>query len=259
MQWPVDSREQAGLCICQTTPRQRWASAPVDRMKRERGDQTLTDIPAVYTVRPGDDNEELRYSLRSLWANVPHSEVWIVGHRPPWVSDRVRYLPVEPHPDKYLNRRQKLRAVLPFMPETFTQWDDDFYALQPNTVTLQHQGPLAEHVARFAAIRPRAEYTLRLAHSLDVIGPGALSYEIHRPRPLMRDALAEVLDWCDADPQLQWTQAYGNVQTARGGERVTDYLGWWPDAPWSSTEDATYRAAEPFLARMFPDPSPYER
>lgn len=216
-------------------------------------------LSAVYTVRPGDDNEELRYSLRSLWRNVPHSEVWIVGHRPPWVSDRVSHLPIPGHPDKYLNQRQKLRAILPHMPGPFVLWDDDNYALRPGVVTLQHQGPLVRHWSRFAAIRPRAEYTRRLRRSLDTLGPDALSYEIHRPKPITPDALADALDRCDADPDLQWTQVYGNVQMQAGGEQVTDWLGWWPDAPWCSTDDATFPAAEHALAAMFPDPSPYER
>ena len=42
-------------------------------------------MDAVYYVRPGDRNDELRYSLRSL-ANLPHDRVWIVGHTPPWVT-----------------------------------------------------------------------------------------------------------------------------------------------------------------------------
>ena len=41
------------------------------------------EMDIVYVVRPGDENEALRYSLRSL-ANIPHRTVWIAGYRPKW-------------------------------------------------------------------------------------------------------------------------------------------------------------------------------
>ena len=214
---------------------------------------------ALYVVRPGDDNDELRYSLRSLHANIKHSEVWIVGHRPPWVSDRVNFIPVPPCDDQFLNQRQKLRVALDHMPKTFAVWNDDYYALKPSAIRLQHQGRLAEHAARFAAIRPRAIYTKRLQHSLEVLGPDAMSYEIHRPMPVRRDALADTLDACDRDPWLQWLNHYGNTAERGRGQRVTDNLGWWPEADWCSTDDFTFRGVEVHLAERFPTPSPYEQ
>ena len=37
----------------------------------------------VYTCRQGN-NEELRYSLRSIEHNMPAGRVWVVGYRPDW-------------------------------------------------------------------------------------------------------------------------------------------------------------------------------
>lgn len=44
----------------------------------------MTDL--VWIVKPGDGNEELRWSLRSAVAHVPHERVWIVGSRPGWCT-----------------------------------------------------------------------------------------------------------------------------------------------------------------------------
>ena len=39
----------------------------------------------VYFVKPSEDNDELKYSLRSL-KNLNHGQVYLVGYRPSWVD-----------------------------------------------------------------------------------------------------------------------------------------------------------------------------
>lgn len=51
----------------------------------------------VYVVREGEKNDNLRYSLRSL-KNIPHDDVYIIGHKPEWVKNV-----------KYINRMQRVR------------------------------------------------------------------------------------------------------------------------------------------------------
>jgi hypothetical protein len=57
----------------------------------------------VYVVREGDRNNELRHSLRSVVANVPHRLVWIAGYKPGWVSDLVGYIPMAQRGTKWQN------------------------------------------------------------------------------------------------------------------------------------------------------------
>lgn len=217
-------------------------------------------VDAVYLVREGDDNEELRYSLRTLAKNVPHSGVWIVGYKPRWVSDVVAHIQTVQGPDAQANQCAALRAMSAEIPGRFDVWNDDFYALKPTTVRLQHQGPLAEHHARFAAIRPRSSYVARLLDTLDYLGPGALSYEIHRPMPVSGAALLDVLDEIDANPRrtLQWRSLYGNRRRSKG-RRVADRLGWWPESEWCTTDEYTWPAIEHHMASRFPDPCIYEK
>lgn len=217
-------------------------------------------VDAVYLVREGDDNEELRYSLRTLAKNVPHSGVWIVGHKPRWVSDDVAHIPTVQGPDAHANQCVALRAASAAIPGRFDVWNDDFYALRRTNVTLQHQGPLADHHARYFAVRPRAAYVARLLATLDYLGPGALSYEIHRPIPVVGADLVEVLDEIDANPglPLQWRSLYGNRHRGKG-RLVKDRLGWWPESTWCSTDEYTWRAIEHHMAARFPDPCIYEK
>ena len=68
----------------------------------------------VYIVCPGDQNEELRYSLRSVARNLPGRRVWIFGHTPPWVTG-VHSVELDPLDDKYENlpaRVEKLEAAV---------------------------------------------------------------------------------------------------------------------------------------------------
>ena len=44
------------------------------------------DFDVVYCVKDDPDNEELRYSLRSL-KNLPHQKVWIYGGGPKWLNE----------------------------------------------------------------------------------------------------------------------------------------------------------------------------
>ncbi len=58
----------------------------------------MTHPDVVYVVRPGDKNEELRYSIRSVIANLPHRKVWIAGYKPTWLSDDLGYIKVQTKP-----------------------------------------------------------------------------------------------------------------------------------------------------------------
>lgn len=109
---------------------------------------TLPDV--LYVVRPGDDNEELRYSLRSVAANVPHRKVWVAGHCPWWVHgvERIELVPLE---DKFDNQHQSLTAAVnhPDLADEFYYWNDDVYAMRRFSGLLPtlHLGPLREYVA----------------------------------------------------------------------------------------------------------------
>jgi len=116
------------------------------------------DRDVVYVVRPGDDNEELRYSLRSVAANVPHRRVWVAGHCPRWVTG-VRRVELPPLPDKFDNQYQSLMAALsqPGLADWFYLFNDDMYVVERfhGDLPTFNLGPLAGYLDYLGSIGKR--------------------------------------------------------------------------------------------------------
>lgn len=144
-------------------------------------------MDAVYMVKPSDDNEELRYSLRSL-VNMPFvKRVVMVGYLPKWVKN-VHFIPRDQRfQTKYVNTTRNLIAACedPEVSSEFMLMNDDFFIMKPiEEPFMFHRGPL--HKIR--------DYYLNLANSdyakgiqatekyLSILGVNDLkSYELHVP------------------------------------------------------------------------------
>lgn len=232
-------------------------------------------IDVAYIVRPGDDNEELRYSLRSL-ANVPHRTVWIAGHIPAWVKG-VRRLPTRQNEGpgwKMANAWANLRRVAESkISPRFALFNDDFYVLRPmDELPTLHLGRLADFVADRERRYPGKVYTVQLRATLNhlkargVADP--LAYTAHVPMTLDRPRLLATLDDLEgsgARGLVSWRTVYGNEQRV-GGHKVDDVKVVRlaqrrvipPCGLWSSA-DNTFGMIERHLKTLFPEPSPYER
>lgn len=88
----------------------------------------------VYVVGGPGDREDLRYSLRSVEANlkVDYRDVWVVGDVPDWFTGAK--MPLEPHPEKFCNQRQSITAYVnhPDAAATFALFNDDMFLVEPN-------------------------------------------------------------------------------------------------------------------------------
>lgn len=227
-------------------------------------------IDVVYIVRPGHENEELRHSLRSL-VNVPHGDVWIVGHRPAWVNERVRHVFVpqrDPQRFKYENATGNLLALAADGPTGFTLMNDDMFCVQPTETwpAPAHRGGLHE----LAATRPgRYGGMLRATAALLVEAgiPVPLAYTLHKPMLMARDVLVATLDYGlqrrAGEEHFSWRSLYGNLAHL-GGPYEEDVKVHSdeaiPDGPWVSSSDCSFRYHRigRFIRTLLPDPSPYE-
>lgn len=227
----------------------------------------------VYVVRPGDDNEELRYSLRSL-RNLPHGEVWIAGHCPPWLTN-VHRIPVPPAESKYASSTANLRAAADHdgVAERFVYCNDDFFIVEPLAeVPALHRGPVGDVLAHYRTKYPDGmDYvdgmaaTARLLDDhFEITDP--MSYELHVPMVLERSKVRVALDtaaeW--GVRALHKRTLYGNLWRVGGSQvedcKVHDYRSPWPAGPFVSTCDSSFAGAHGrTIRRLFPDPSPYER
>ena len=235
-------------------------------------------MDAVYLVKPGDDNEELRYSLRSLAKNMTYIDrVFIAGYCPAWVRN-VETIDLEPLEDKFDNQFQSLRAACADdrISDDFALLNDDHFALvQMDFLPTWHEGPLRLLIRRLAK-RGQTDsdvwfyalkQTLKQMRAWGYRNPDA--YECHIPLCFNRGRLADLLDKVTHRPFL-WGAAYDaagmpggrlgdNVKVGELGSRellacMTSGL------PFLSTEDEAFAFGKvgEFLRTVFPDPCIYE-
>ncbi len=224
----------------------------------------------AYIVRPGDRNPELRYSLRSVWWHLPHTEVWIAGHAPAWVRG-VHVIGVAQNDDKRRNALANLRALVEQGPDEFILMNDDFFALRAilSPPAPVFRGPLREQVGTRRRGSPHAE-TLRLTDSIlreaGIAEP--LSYETHTPMTMTREGLQMALDYGArhaVGESFAPRSIYGNLLHV-GGQRIGNVKVYASEpAPraavdWVSTTDTSFRyhAIGERLRAQFPEASPYE-
>ena len=230
-------------------------------------------------VREGDRNEELRYSLRSLAANVPHDRVWVVGYKPAWLTG-VQHLRVKQGNQKHDNTWAIMRAFAnhPGIADELLLMNDDFFVMHPvGAVPVMHRGLLPAWLERYGAKGGSwaAEKMLATREVLAAVGrdPATLlSYELHVPLPVDRRWLAEVIAVADqmraagrvAGPLCKRT-LYGNY-AGLGGLRAEDCkianedLRPDPLRTYLSTSDGSFRywKVGRYIRSQLTIPSPYE-
>lgn len=229
-------------------------------------------------VREGDDNDELRYSLRTL-VNIPHEQVWIVGYRPAWVSPDVANIPSSQGLHKHENTwgNWQMMARTRSLSPSFLLMNDDFFLMRPRPFTPPgHAGPLHEWLSGLGNIgtQDRMRHTIKALEARPRVEAGdvLLSYEVHVPMVLDRMVLAEVMAFGQryrdrsGAPPLAKRSLYGNYARA-GGTRMDDPkvrdTKTLPDRGayvWS-TQDETFRYGRvgQRIRAAFPDPCAYER
>jgi hypothetical protein len=236
-------------------------------------------LPLVYLFGPTgrERSEELRYSLRSVEANLPHDGVWIFGYAPTWVDrDQVQVVavPTVGRVGASAATTANLRAACahPDMPDHFVLMNDDFFVTRPITgVPMLHRGPLADEIDRLGR-RPdcleSAWYrlhcnTARLLAALGYDRP--LSYELHVPMIVNRRVMAAALDAAAGHAVCKRT-VYGNLADCGGvlaeDVKVRQPQEPIPDGPFVSTWEGSFdygSHAGRELRALFPRPSVFER
>lgn len=225
-------------------------------------------MDVVYINRPGEENEELRYSLRSL-QHLPHDEVWIVGYKPSWVVANSVSLPRAM--DKQVSALNNLIAALeePMISDPFIIFNDDFFVMQPmDGIKQLHLGDLDKVIEAHrygSAYRNAMEATRR--RLADHREAPFLSYEHHAPMVIEKLGMQLALSLGDGIKGLHNRTMYGNLMEVGGiesadfkiyrNEKSKAYTSW----PFLSTSDRTFshHVAGRYVRDTFPDPGPYEK
>lgn len=115
----------------------------------EKGGADSSALPdLVYLVRSGE-NEELRYSLRSVTKNAKglYRNIWVVGTGLPEWLNNVYVLPVPDGTDKHETMRRKTLAICdhPDLSDTFVLMNDDYFLVEKITEwVVYHMGPVSK-------------------------------------------------------------------------------------------------------------------
>lgn len=233
----------------------------------------------VYVVRPGDDNEELRYSLRSVAKHAPHRNVWIAGTIPSWVRG-VKRLPLVPQPDKFVNQRQSLHAVTAAagVSDPFVLFNDDMFVMSPitewhtwhlDTIEEHYGGPIGNVDKTdnewLHAVWSTYKWMQGKGH------PNPLYYENHTPLLYDKQKLAEVLAEYPADRPFVVNGTYPITGAGGEGEWGSNAKFCYEGAldligaismgmPYFSTEDNsfTHQVLGEYIRNAFPEPCIYE-
>lgn len=229
----------------------------------------MVTVDLVYPVRPGNVNEELRYSLRSVEANYPHGRVWIVGDQPNWLTG-VEFIRgnTQPHPRANIYHNLLAACAHPDLADEFVIFNDDFFVTEPVEGTpMAYRSTLRQHL-NLPRLRTSQSWwkdslttTLICLQAVGIDEP--LSYELHVPFPVNKALMAATLEQfknvTPANPP-QWRSLYGNLH-ASGAVMQPDSKVFRPGplrTPYHSTTDVSWRNFRTTFRTLFPEPSPYE-
>ena len=226
----------------------------------------------VYICKDGD-NEELRYSIRSVEKHMPPGRIWVVGGKPDWYTGN--YIPVKQEDTKYNNAIENIRAACEHrkISNEFVLMNDDFFIIKPIEEPLTYvSGFLVEKIALYSALSPRSSYTKRLLKTSQKLFRFGYEfprdYELHVPMVMHKEKLLAIINQY---PDCLWRSMYGNVYKV-GGIHITDVKYYVKDAmkvkshdyksssyPFVSSEDESFVVLKKdILNSMFPTPSSCE-
>ena len=226
----------------------------------------------VYICKDGE-NEELRYSIRSVVKNTNDPKIWVVGGKPDWYVGN--YIPVLQNQHKYQNALNNLRAACASeeIPEDFILMNDDFYITNKiNKVKIYNNGFLEDQINQYHNAGNRSTYLNRLGKTYAYLQrrdiPNPISYELHVPMPMEKSKLITILE---EQYSTLWRSKYGNTFNI-GGETVKDVkvhksgalvsLSYNQDEehiPYLSSADTSFMFLLDYLTTNFSEKSTYER
>lgn len=176
----------------------------------------------VYICRSGD-NEELRYSIRSVVSSFPDASIWVVGGKPDWYTGK--YIDVSQNNNKYTNAINNLSAICKSneISDSFILMNDDFFIVKKiDSVDAFHGGLLSEKIDRYIKLTGSSMYIKKLMLTNERLKESginnALDYELHVPMIMKKNNLLMIIK---KYPSCLWRSMYGNLFNV-GGKKIDD-------------------------------------
>lgn len=226
-----------------------------------------SELDVVYFVKDGVNNDEFRYSLRSICKNMKFKRVWVFGGCPKDIVPDVRIRVVQEGRTKWDRVRNmfKMACENKELSEDFVLFNDDFFVMKyMDKLEPMYRCSLEDHIK----VLPKGEYA-NLLKTVDAElkekGVTTLSYELHVPFIFNKKKLLSLIEHT---PELHCTRTlYGNTYKI-GGNQSRDVKAFndkpdfdYKEAALLSTDDGVVNINNNvwrYIKRNFPSRCKYE-
>lgn len=229
----------------------------------------LKDIDLVYTLGKGSkwDDNEIRYSLRSVEANLPHRNIVIVGDMPDFLQNVVHVPAKDPTSYKSYNTLHKMKIACRSgkISNDFILMNDDFFVMKPaESIPYYHKGYLQDTVKNFEY--PGSKYYFTLKRTADLLGKGR-DFELHCPFIFNKKKFLKLFEEFDLSEGYVYRSVYADYHRIRGKfhpdvkiYNVHDMYVLENETFLSVSPEVVHKPAiERFLDANFPEKSKYEK
>ena len=236
-------------------------------------DEEIKKYDIVYILKECAQNEELRYSLRSVCENFPVRNVWIFGYCPLWLKDTIQ-VRIPQTGNKLENSKMLFSKIAhcESLPDEFILFNDDFFVIEKVDEFHQYyNGLLKDRIEglekAFGTTHPL--YAANLRKVLDRltecgINPkAAKNFAVHKPMLFNRLQMIESTDLTD-DLPMALRSFYGNYFGIKGiNEPDTKVFTTGPYekiGPYLSSDDRSFRLGKigRDIRAMFPNKCKFE-
>ena len=207
------------------------------------------------------NNQELRYSLRALEIHCKDiGDVWIVGNKPHFLNNNVKYMWVEDSGTWWQNAFRKTReAIKAGISENFLLMNDDFYMFKDFTIAdypYYHRGEIPD-----IAENKYQQVIVNTKRILQILGKPFKHYGVHCPMRINAEKYKQLSEfYTSVDNPVSARCLYGNFFCK--GKKVSDckFSDIKPSVTgcWSSKDWITGDVFEK-LQKLFPKPSKWEK
>ena len=222
----------------------------------------------VYVCREGE-NEELRYSIRSVVKNAPVDNIWVIGGKPDWYTGN--FISVKNDSGKFNNIKNciKVASETDEISEDFVLMNDDFFITEKlNRVSLYYGGVLTNRHTRHQELcGPNAYATLLSKTDAALKKSGIdqpLNYDVHVPMVINKTKMRSIIHkpyammsyygnlFCSDGINIEDVKIYSTYRLLSASSTINN------GTPYFSTEDGSFNKMQHEIKEIFPEPSIYE-
>lgn len=174
----------------------------------------LQKLDIVYFVKDSAENEELRYSLRSVEKNFPHRKVWFIGGKPQGLRPD-QYLPINQRAEtKWANTSLLLQAACKCddISDDFVLFNDDFFVMkQVTSLPYYSDGSLERRIMELKDRHTAGAYISRMEDTLRMLKRNScptFNYAVHYPMIINKKEMLETFTKFSFGEM--WRSLYGN-------------------------------------------------